>query len=707
MKVKHLTIVKALALMYAGYAHAAGTSVLEPVVVVGQSQSKPEAVKIGAEELKRTAAQNIDDTVLYTPGVDVRSDNMQVGHRGYVIRGMGDNRIAMTIDGVPLPELHADMARPNSAPTPSVNRDLVEMDTLKTVEIRKSGDGVEQGNGALGGSVNMSTYSPEDLVSPEKPWHLGVKYGYRSTYKSHGVSATTAMMNGPFAGMLILTRRNSHEAENYAENDDAGARRTISNKQDVGQNNILFKANVSGEHHRLETIFERMSRDTHTRRLDRMRPHLDSSTTDDDYVRRRLSVAYRYLPSDSWLGEAAVRAYRQNLSVANDTDSLGKQTTYYRNDYLQKFKGIRADMKGSVLTGNITQQFALGTEYRQTETSRLLDQEMIGTGPGTITNPRTENRYFPPSERKTVSLYAKNDLVWPGKTTLGFGLRYEREKTEFDVDAAYLGSVLNKSLIDKPMKTHALLPSVYLSVPLADAWTASASYKRGFRSPGVDAQGAGMDRGTYRVRPNPDLKPEKSDNFDVGLRYRGGKLNVQLTGFYARFKDFINTEMKTNYSPGYKFDVLYSNLDKAKTYGAEIAADWKLTDAWKLSGSMAWMRGKNESDGKPLGSAYPLNGVLGLDYGKEKWSVGTRFRWSKKQTRVADDTHFKAPGYGVWDMTASFHPSKHAELNVGVYNIGNRKYWRSADVIGVKNNLLVDRYTQPGRNFSVGLNVKF
>jgi len=122
---------------------------LETVIVKGERSRKPEQTVITDKDLQRAAAQNIDDSILYEPGVDVRSDNLQHGHSGYVIRGMGGNRIQMDIDGIPLPDSHEDLTGgPGASPETSVNRDTVETDTLKRISISKNANAAENGAGA-------------------------------------------------------------------------------------------------------------------------------------------------------------------------------------------------------------------------------------------------------------------------------------------------------------------------------------------------------------------------------------------------------------------------------------------------------------------------------------------------------------------------------------------------------------------------------
>ena len=65
-------------------------------------------------------------------------------------------------------------------------------DTLKQVDIVKGPYSALYGSDALGGVVNMVTLSPSDFVDAGKRGHFGLKHGYRSRDRSHGVTATVA-----------------------------------------------------------------------------------------------------------------------------------------------------------------------------------------------------------------------------------------------------------------------------------------------------------------------------------------------------------------------------------------------------------------------------------------------------------------------------------------------------------------------------------
>lgn len=71
---------------------------------------------------------------------------------------------------------------------------------------------------------------------------------------------------------------------------------------------------------------------------------------------------------------------------------------------------------------------------------------------------------------------------------------------------------------------------------------------------------------------NSSLKPEKSNNFEVGARYAGRAVEADFALFYNLADDYISTEHFN--SREYR----YVNADKAKTFGAELSVNFKPTD---------------------------------------------------------------------------------------------------------------------------------
>lgn len=703
---------------------------IEPVVVTADRNAQtldkaaPNVSVVGRKTLNQASAQNLDDIMMYESGVSVPSDNNRRGHAGINIRGIDGNRILMMVDGVRIPESYAGGGS-NGAIS---GRDMVESDTLKQVDIVKGPYSALYGSDALGGVVNMVTLSPRDFVDAGKRGHLGLKHGYRSRDRSHGVTATAAGFHENAEGLLMLTRRQGHETENMGGDKSYSTSRTATNPQKNNAYNILAKGNIGNERHRLETLYEQYYHANDTVLANSLGSQsrgpvtiaTSESNARDRIRRQRIEAGYRYT-GEGRLKEANLTAYQQKLRTEDDavdvsitrmgTRQLGNSTRYSDYGFNQTIRGLNGRSVWE-FDGAVKQTVVAGAEYKHTETARPRDSLTVDNLNGAVSKiyagSTYPNKTFPDSKRKTFSVYAQDSLTFGNGIVLTPALRYEKDKLNTSTDQAYLNA--NPTGTATRFSDSALTPSLRLSVPMGEQFTGFATYSQGFRTPPFDSATMAFANTTYgyAVIPNANLKSERSNSFELGMKFKNERARAQVTAFYNRYRNFINrTEIGTSTIGGRPIiQYQYQNLDRVKTYGAEASAAYKFLPSWQVSGSIAWMRGEQQ-DGKPLDSAYPLNGVLGLDYTQEKWGVGTKLRWSKKHSRVSSDTVFQEPGYGVWDVGAWYKPFKNLEIGANIYNVGNKKYWQHADVAGMIRTSVMDLYTETGRNFAATVQLKF
>ena len=703
---------------------------IEPVVVTADRNAQtldkaaPNVSVIGRKTLNQASAQNLDNIVMYEFGVSVPSDNNRRGHAGINIRGIDGNRILMMVDGVRIPESYAGGGS-NGAIS---GRDMVESDTLKQVDIVKGPYSALYGSDALGGVVNMVTLSPSDFVDAGKRGYFGLKHSYRGRDRSHGVTATVAGFHENAEGLLMLTRRQGHETENMGSDTSYSTARTATNPQKNNAYNILAKGNIGNERHRLETLYEQYYHANDTVLANGLGSQsrgpvtiaTSESNARDRIRRQRIEAGYRYT-GEGRLKEANLTAYQQKLRTEDDavdasitrmgTRQLGNSTRYSDYGFNQTIRGLNGRSVWE-FDGAVKQTVVAGAEYKHTETARPRDSLTVDNLTGAVSKVYAGSTYpnktFPDSKRKTFSVYAQDSLTFGNGIVLTPALRYEKDKLNTSTDQAYLNA--NPSGTATRFSDSAFTPSLRLSVPMGEQFTSFATYSQGFRTPPFDSATMAFANTTYgyAVIPNANLKSERSNSFELGMKFKNERARAQVTAFYNRYRNFINrTEVGTASIGGRPIiQYQYQNLDRVKTYGAEASAAYKFLPGWQVSGSIAWMRGKQQ-DGTPLDSAYPLNGVLGVDYAQEKWGGDTKLRWSKKHSRVSSDSIFQAPGYGVWDVGAWYKPSKNVEIGANIYNIGNKKYWQHADVAGMSRSSVMDLYTETGRNFAATVQLKF
>ena len=703
---------------------------IEPVVVTADRNAQtldkaaPNVSVIGRKTLNQASAQNLDDIVMYEFGVSVPSDNNRRGHAGINIRGIDGNRILMMVDGVRIPESYAGGGS-NGAIS---GRDMVESDTLKQVDIVKGPYSALYGSDALGGVVNMVTLSPSDFVDAGKRGYFGLKHSYRGRDRSHGVTATVAGFHENAEGLLMLTRRQGHETENMGSDTSYSTARTATNPQKNNAYNILAKGNIGNERHRLETLYEQYYHANDTVLANGLGSQsrgpvtiaTSESNARDRIRRQRIEAGYRYT-GEGRLKEANLTAYQQKLRTEDDavdasitrmgTRQLGNSTRYSDYGFNQTIRGLNGRSVWE-FDGAVKQTVVAGAEYKHTETARPRDSLTVDNLTGAVSKVYAGSTYpnktFHDSKRKTFSVYAQDSLTFGNGIVLTPALRYEKDKLNTSTDQAYLNA--NPSGTATRFSDSAFTPSLRLSVPMGEQFTSFATYSQGFRTPPFDSATMAFANTTYgyAVIPNANLKSERSNSFELGMKFKNERTRAQVTAFYNRYRNFIDrTEVGTASIGGRPIiQYQYQNLDHVKTYGAEASAAYKFLPGWQVSGSIAWMRGKQQ-DGTPLDSAYPLNGVLGVDYAQEKWGGDTKLRWSKKHSRVSSDSIFQAPGYGVWDVGAWYKPSKNVEIGANIYNIGNKKYWQHADVAGMSRSSVMDLYTETGRNFAATVQLKF
>ncbi|HDR1604531.1 TPA: TonB-dependent hemoglobin/transferrin/lactoferrin family receptor [Pasteurella multocida] len=169
-----------------------------------------------ASQLKRQQVQDSRDLVRYETGVTVVEAG-RFGSSGYAIRGVDENRVAITVDGLHqaetlssqgFKELFEGYGNFNNT------RNSVEIETLKQASINKGASSVKTGSGALGGAVIFETKDARDLLV-EKDWHLSYKKGYNTADNQELNTFTIAGRYKGFDALIVRTERRGYETENF------------------------------------------------------------------------------------------------------------------------------------------------------------------------------------------------------------------------------------------------------------------------------------------------------------------------------------------------------------------------------------------------------------------------------------------------------------------------------------------------------------
>lgn len=173
-------------------------------------------VKKTAKELTKQQVSDTRDMVRYDTGVSV-VESGRFGTSGYAIRGVDENRVAISIDGLAQAETLSSQGFKDlfeGYGNFNNTRNGVEIENIQQVNITKGADSIKTGSGALGGSVMFETKDARDYLT-EKDWFYGFKAQKSSANDENLFSHTMAARAKWFDILFVTTKREGHEMKNW------------------------------------------------------------------------------------------------------------------------------------------------------------------------------------------------------------------------------------------------------------------------------------------------------------------------------------------------------------------------------------------------------------------------------------------------------------------------------------------------------------
>lgn len=212
---------------------------------------------------------------------------------------------------------------------------------------------------------------------------------------------------------------------------------------------------------------------------------------------------------------------------------------------------------------------------------------------------------------------------------------------------------------------------------------------------------------TTSISAFDSIKPEKTNQLDVGATWKSGPLQTFVSAFYSKIDDYILIQSSYVKPAGMmtRSTSVARNVD-ATTWGGEAGVNYAFNPNWKGMASLAYVHGTNDTDDRALGQMPPLEGRLGLDWDNGTWSAGSLLRLVAKQDRYAVNEGNivgqdlgKTGGFGVFSVNGGYRWNKATKITLGVDNLFDKTYAESisrggAAVTGYDQ---IIRVNEPGR----------
>ena len=629
-----------------------------------------------SEDIERESGKTVADYLDSIPGVEVQNDGSQ-GLKRIQIRGESTFRTLVMIDGQKVSE-HKSMSG-----TPI----LVDPSQIERIEVIKGPASVLYGSDAIGGAVNIITKK-----GGRKPFEGYVTGGLDT-------SASGKTLAGGVAGHVNgWSYRINGSVEDFGELDTPVGK--VENTEFTSRSGSLFltydineNIQVGGtfDTYDLESksanqigILEGSMRDFYVDIPEWKRSKgalfVDMKNLTDNLVRLRLDTFYQKTTKEM---ENLVQPTAMPLSMQNWADNDLRQTGF----------SVQSDWQLG------EHYLVAGYEYSHDD----LDAQSRFTMAGGMMD--TRESYD--AKQETHSVYASAESPVTDEFTLNYGVRYTWVSGEATMKGQEHGMGGGAPYGEKNDASdgHAVfnLGAVWR---VLDDVALRASWAQGYRYPTMQELYITTQMGGGIAYANPDLKPETSDNFEVGVRWESERVSLDAALFYNMADDYI-TDVTVGTSGMYSQITRFMNVGEATTYGLETTLSYALPYDLEPYVNLTLMRRKFEQNGiSTYDSGTPeITSRLGVKWTPE-WN-GLHIRtdayadvMSASDSSNLDPTDEEITHIGgatTFNLTGgvSFGKDDAYALDAGFYNIFDKKYTKSGSLY------------EPGRYFAVKFNAKF
>ncbi len=642
---------------------------LEGIRIRGHRQPVTrEMTVIDRRQIERTQAAELSEVLEAVPGVEIHRTGPG-GQAAISIRGSTPDQVLVLIDG----------RRLNSASGGAADLNSIPIDVVERIELYKSGASAKFGPNAMAGAVNIVTRAAS-ITSP-RSIETGFSRGTWKTYRSNfsfesnipgtGISHSINYERKSTAGDFSYTY---HVSPGDAVYEGTRINNAFESQALFGRGYLSkgsFKADLSVQYY-----------DAANGLPGKVSQQNEDASREDKRIQGNSGIEYRFA---EYLTARLSAACSENIQYFSDRS--GPVLNQYETRYTER--GV--DIKGELVTNLLpNHQITLGGQYQKNKLNHEdLMREVYATG---VTR-RTMTSLFATAQHLfDISRSKLIDVV-----TLNASLRYDNSITEPE-----------KKLIRFPrperrrnVRTESVSPLIGLTVTKGERirLTGRASWGKSLRLPSINALFWQSDA---RSAGNPDLKPERSEQYEVGLeadcRLAWGTIAAG-TIFYH--KDISDMVVWIQSSPDGLFKP--QNIGAAEVSGHEDYVRFNsFDDLLQFSYINSVTHARNRQTGYNYDKvitytpAYVTTFRIGLNYRSLRVAYDIR-RVGRRYALPGNEKWYDS--YSLHDLAVSgqftLNGNWHFELNGRIDNLTSEEY------------VLIGQHPMPGRSYNLGISIKY
>ena len=638
-------------------------------VVVTATRTENDVKKVPAstqvitqEDIKRGGATSVRNALSMYANIFQKSKVRGGGH-DIIIRGMETKHSLVMVNGRRISN-EADANGLGNA----MSLDRININDVEKIEIVRGPSSALYGSEAMGGVLNI-------ITKPSKEQTLLTGLEHTSEDTSHWWHADTGRI-GNFSMTLDarFNKINRSMLDTATESDPYGTAQTYNASLNYYVNDHSYVnayMDYYSQHLKTDTGTPTMKPITLTtsRGMSLSGQAMLEGTGSKAFKQKNYGISWNgKTDKNDWQIQAYMSKF--NWSTTSNTKVLGsippagmegmfnfllqKKNTY---DFNHDEHNMWAIEGRDSLRVNDHHRVTFGAEY--------VKDKVAGTGLGSNgdgVHSITENGKTKSSSEKTLSSYAAylQDEIEYGKWFIVPAIRYDHH-------SAY-GSHTS--------------PKIGVTYNATDHFRIKANYGDGFKAPSVSQLYYDLDmqmgRNWVHLTGNPNLKPEKSKSWDLGVEAEFGKGYGSLTYFDNDVDNLIESISKGKDSNGHDL-YRYENVNKARIKGLENTLGYRFNDTLEFKVTSTLLDAKDTSAGKDLTQRARLSQIYQLIYDDHKDTGWSAVLWNQLDYKFVTGKAWEKSGesvkksYSLTNFSLTRKVNKDTRVYGSVQNIFDKK----------------------------------
>jgi hemoglobin/transferrin/lactoferrin receptor protein len=602
-------------------------------------------------ELARATVPSLAELMRDIPGLQV-TDSGQPGLGRIRIRGEESRRTAILINSQEVTD-HYEVGTPLTLHPAMVER----------VEVMRGSGSVLYGSQALSGVVNFITKK-----GGTEPLQATVEGGWDTATDGYN---NFASLYGNVDGFEYRL------AGSKSDHDDRSTPAGSMDNTSYDNDSVYLFAGRDFGDQRFEYTYEQFKSSSHAYVEEEVKstyPLTDFYLESPQRDRDKHGLFYSWEVDNEWLQSFSANAFHQQSDRHFYTYT---ETVWYSRDINSR---STLDTDGALVQLNFqplaAHRLIAGVQYLNDDVDQTRHVDTVSWTPQ-IAPPGIEVIHDKASI-ETWAMFVQDQWDISDQLSLTAGLRqYYVDGKLQDTDRA--------SLVPGKLDSDSeLIGALGLVWAPADDIRVRANASQGYVYPSLTQLATGAYAGSNFVNPDASLDPEKSVNYELGMRLQSSNVTLDTAAFYTRSDDYIHhlpcTE--TDNCPGRR-DRLYQNVGKSKAHGVELFVSYGgLLESLEPYASLTWMKREIEFEQfSTWNTAVPdYSGRLGL-----RWQGAVMFVpavWADVFLRGESSSDLEEPGT-VRDVLEEKSGWVTVNLSTGVDLGADKQYRLSVDLLNL------------------------